>query len=189
MSARKKSAKKNLEKKIARLSPSRQTAVLFLVGLSLVFLSLVYFNHRSRRLSFERFPTGNINQTIELQIVRLNVTLPVEQGKIISGTWQISEKGASYLVNSARPSQKGSIIIYGHNSQKILGPLRKAEIGDIINIKTRSGVIHSYRVKNILYVSPKAVQILEDSGEETLIVYTCAGFADTKRLVVKAIPL
>lgn len=53
-----------------------------------------------------------------------NSDVAIEPGQIVEGKWGISEAAATYLAHSARPSEGGNIIIYGHNRREILGNIR-----------------------------------------------------------------
>lgn len=44
-----------------------------------------------------------------------------------------------------------------------------------------------YRVHDINTVLPSDVSVIDNTSVETLTLYTCSGYADLKRLIVKAI--
>ena len=93
------------------------------------------------------------------------------------------------MSSSARVGEKGNIVIYAHNKATSFGPLAQIKIGDPITLKTRSGKNYSYGVYKIFMVNPNQVEVLQSKGAEELTLYTCTGFADSKRLIVKAKPL
>jgi len=75
--------------------------------------------HPSRSSSQKIFPIPT-----QLIIKKIGIDLPIEETAINNGVWQIGEKGASHLTISARPGEKGPIILYGHNTVDRLGPIR-----------------------------------------------------------------
>lgn len=120
-----------------------------------------------------------INHAVDVNIEALN---------LVDGKWAVSETQASYLNESAKPGEKGNIIIYGHNKRDILGGLRKVHEGDRIVVTTQDGKEHSYIIALITQVSPKDIHFLLPTREETLTMYTCTGFFDSKRLIIRALP-
>ena len=52
------------------------------------------------------------------------------------------------------------------------------------NIRTSSW--YSYEVVDIKEVYPNQTEVIEETDDETLTLYTCSGFADSKRLIVVA---
>lgn len=126
-------------------------------------------------------------EIVKINITKINLDLEVEETLIKNGVWEISNSKASHLKNSAVPGQDSSIIIYGHNKTKIFGLIRDLKMGDNITLQTTDQKSHQYQVTEIMVVSPKDVQILNEKSE-TLILYTCTGFLDSQRFVVKAEP-
>lgn len=180
-----------------RVAKSRKLAPLFwsLIGLFCILLFISYKVYKSYRLSFTTPPTKTYSERqvdrkpISLYITRFDLRLPIKETTIKNGRWEIFEEGVSHLSTSADPGISGAIILYGHNKKNILGPLSGVTIGDPINIKASDGKEYSYIVKEKLVVNPNQVEILDSGKKEMLILYTCTGFADTRRLVVKAYPL
>lgn len=125
----------------------------------------------------------------KIEIPRLNLSLTVKQTTIENGKWGVSADSASHLLSSATPGEKGNIIIYGHNKPKHLKDLGKVGFGDSIRIKTIDGKSHVYKITNKSIVWPNQIEFLNPTKEETLTLYTCTGFADAKRLVIRALPV
>lgn len=79
--------------------------------------------------------------------------------------------------------------MYGHNTKDRLGRLTSIRKDDIIIVTTLNGEMHPYRVTDLLIVSPNEVSVIGNTTKETLTLYTCYGFADLQRFVVKASPV
>jgi len=120
-----------------------------------------------------------------LHIASLSIDLPVIESEIVDDVWSVSSSGVSHLAQSVSPGLPGNSIFYGHNWPRLLGNLRKIKLDDEIVIFDASGRSLSYRVTEISTVDPSDVSILESSTEATITLYTCAGFMDSKRQVVK----
>lgn len=103
-----------------------------------------------------------------------------------NGDWTISNDSASYLVSSAKPTEPGNIIIYGHNTREILGNIRALKGSEKITLSLSDGTKRDYRVTTITEVSPDEVSLLLPTDQETLTLYTCSGFMDSQRFVVQA---
>lgn len=177
-----------------RITPKIQSLVLLTTGVLFLTLFLTFKIHQARSLSFNMLPattrTTSMKQTPQsIEIIPLSVKLSVAPAKVEGNNWQINENGASYLTSSARAKEQGNMVIYAHNKANLFGPLSQVKVGYPITIKTKEGKIFSYSVYKIDTVSPDHVEVLKSTGKEELTLYTCTGFADTKRLVVKARPI
>ena len=117
------------------------------------------------------------------------ISLPVVEAGRENGVWAISQTSANHVRQSALPNEKGNIIIYGHNLNKIFGYLLDAKEGDIIRIRMTDGTLHKYKVEKTHYVSPSDTSLLSPTKHEVLTVYTCAGLFDSLRFVVRATPV
>lgn len=124
-----------------------------------------------------------------LIIPEISVNLNIESAGVKGNLWQISETGVSHLNTSGGINGGGNIVIYGHNRKKLLANLPSLKRDDLIYLLDESGKAKGYLVFETLIVSPGDVWILDDTGEEILTVYTCTGFLDSKRFVVRAKPI
>ncbi len=115
--------------------------------------------------------------------------LPIDQAGKLNGVWTIAEDAANHVAQSALPGSDGNIIIYGHNTPNVFGKLREKKIGDYITLTSADGKFHQYRIFQIDVVTPDRVDLLRPTTGETLTVYTCTGFLDSKRLVLRALPV
>lgn len=194
MPKRLKSRSKFLKKVQTHLSvkPSKTTFLLLITGLTIILISLGWNYYQSRVLSFSSFDQNTLSQQEikslpkKLQIPDLNINLEIKPTQIKNETWEINSKGASYLINSGYPGTAGNIIIYGHNKKSLLGSLKMIKKGQVINIITADSKIYQYKVSNIMTVNPNQIEVLYKTEDETLTLYTCTGFLDSKRLIIQA---
>lgn len=184
--------KKTKKTPLLRL-PHPNNRLLFAIGLLFLSLTLAYRIHLLVRLSFNQpLPPLPADLTASLPsrviIEKVNIDLVIYPTSIQKNTWQISEKGASYLYTSSRPGTEGPIILYSHNTTERFGPIRWLDKGDQIKLETADGVTHEYEIAEILTVKPDNIEALL-SNTETLVLYTCTGFLDRDRFIVRATPI
>ncbi len=103
------------------------------------------------------------------------------------GQWTISPNSASYWMQSARPGENGNIVIYGHNTKENLGNLRAMYAGAEVTLTTDDGQTHVYEVTEWHETQPNDTSWLKPTETETLTLYTCSGFLDSLRFVVRAV--
>jgi LPXTG-site transpeptidase (sortase) family protein len=169
---------------------SFRTKALFIFGILFLGISLLWHFNQTIQLAFftpEVVPVKR-TQAIPTQLIiqKLHMNLPIEQTAIQNGVWQVS-KDVSHLTTSARPGEKGPIIMYGHNTTERLGPIRWLSKGDTIEVKTLDKT-HFYTIDQTMTVTPDRLDIFTKRAGETLIIYTCDGFADLQRFVIIAFP-
>jgi len=162
-----------------------------LFGGLFLFGFLVIKAHSSSSLSFSQKPQFEIESSEEqyptrIIISSLKIDLPVFSAKAEGEKWEIFENAASYLLGSGIPGKKGNVVVYSHNKRHLFGPLLGIKEGAEIKIENKKGDIFSYEVLKTKIVSPSQVEILLPTDEPTLTLYTCTGFADSKRFVAIA---
>lgn len=166
----------------------QKIGLIFLVfGISFFTLFVLY--KKGNHLYFSETPQTSIEISNDLLPRRITISnvgldLPVSPAKVLSGNWQISESGASYLLGSGTPGKPGNIVIYGHNKKKIFGPILSLKKGAEIKIEDEKGNIYKYEVRETKVVLPKNIEVLSPTPDETLTLYTCTGIFDSKRFVV-----
>jgi len=161
-----------------------------------LFSGILFWRHYfdPNRLNFTRFSPpvkiASVNPFFpeNITIPDLNISLPVIPAKIQNGKWPTTGEGVSYLSDSQRPGEIGNSIFYGHNWPRLLGNLSKIKPGQkiILGSKTATKI---YYVTETKIVTPQDISILADTSIPRLTIYTCYGFADSKRFVAIASPL
>lgn len=121
---------------------------------------------------------------IKLYIPKIRKILAISDGVAIGNRWTISETGVSYLTPSALPGQVGNSVIYGHNRREILGDLPQVKIGDFVWVVLSNGDFVKYQIFEMKEVTPQQVEILTQTSDRRLTIYTCSGFLDQARFVV-----
>lgn len=155
---------------------------------------LYYQRTQPTILSFDVPPpvlieTNDAAVPIRITIPSLAIDIPVEPGYITNNVWSISDHYVNHLSTSARPGSDGNIIMYGHNSRSILGNLTTIQEGARIILTDDEQTDHTYTVISIYTVTPDIVDPVQQTDEEVLTLYTCTGFLNSKRFIVRAEPL
>lgn len=154
---------------------------------------LIYTSFKWSQFS-QTSPKGQINITaterevkpIKLYVPKLGKTLGIVDGVYEDGHWTIAPTGVSYLISSAPFTSPGNSVLYGHNTQDILGGLWRIEANDPIYVVLDSGDFVKYQVVEEKEIKPEEVQILNQTSDTRLTIYTCSGFLDQARFVVVA---
>lgn len=147
---------------------------------------------RSISLTDTLLRSFSIHQGIHSVPVSIHIpgtlSLPIVESGKIHGVWIISNTSANHVQQSAVPGESGNIIIYAHNTYALFGPLQTVKIGDRIQIRTKDTVMHQYTVTLVHEVDVDNTFSLQPTQSEVLTLYTCSGFLDSKRLIVRAVP-
>jgi len=122
---------------------------------------------------------------VRIIIPDISVDLPVVPAKVVNHTWETSETAASFGLGSALPGNGGNSVIFAHARIGLFGGLRNLKKDAIVYVYTKKEK-YSYKVDEIKTVSPKDTEVIAPTPDDVLTLYTCSGFADTKRLIVRA---
>ena len=172
---------KALQKSKRQLSIGK---VFFTLGFLLVISSVGIKLYDLSKLSFTTaIPNSEVttkSRPINLLVAGKNIDLPVFETEIKDGLWQVHAEGVSHLANTDYE------IFYAHNTANRFGFLSMLKPDEVISIKNDTNETKDYVVYEIKTVNPTEVEELLSDNENEIVLYTCTGFADTKRLVVKA---
>jgi LPXTG-site transpeptidase (sortase) family protein len=70
-----------------------------------------------------------------------------------------------------------------------MGNIRWLRGQETIRLTLDNGSTRDYQVKEMREIKPEDVWVIQPTGYEVLTLYTCSGFADKNRFVVRAIPI
>ncbi len=172
--------------------------ILLLLLTSATFAGIYIYNvsYNKAALAFATIPpsapptqTNSETAPIHITIQSVGIDIDLEPGMIHQGIWSVSEFYGNHLKTSATPGSNGNIVVYGHDSKNIFGPLTNTHVGDIITLSTKDGQTHTYRVSNTFATHPDNGDVIKPSDTEILTVYTCTGIYNEKRFIVQAQPI
>lgn len=119
-------------------------------------------------------------------IPKLEIDLPVAEAKVVKGYWEVFTDSAGFGLGSSYPSDvTGNQVIFAHAREGLFLPLRGAKIGQKVIVLT-SSKWYAYTISDIKEVSPTQTEVIAPTQDPILTLYTCSGFADSKRLIVTA---
>jgi len=155
---------------------------------------LIWERNNPDRLSFKDYGSNYVkyeseeveNPPIRIEIKEVGIDLPIFPANIRNGIWDTTTEGASYLVSSPVPGEKGNSIIYAHDWASLFGPLLNIRKDMVIKVVYEDKSRRYFKVKNIEVVSYNDSSILDSSNEREITLYTCTGFFDSKRFVAVA---
>lgn len=130
-------------------------------------------------------PKGN-----RLVIPKIGVDVEIVEGK----DERALSRGIWHIPDTSVPDRGGNTVLTGHRFQYLSGPktlylLDRMQKDDIIIVYWK-GKEYDYRVKSRKVVNPDAVEILDDTKNPQLTIFTCTPIFSTKqRLVLFAEPL
>ena len=132
-------------------------------------------------------PIGFIFQApTQLKIPSRKLEIKVDQGGIIEGEWILSETDALYLPTSGKVGEGYNTIIYAHNTDNLFGRLKYMAYGDEVFVKDNEGREFVYRVYEKEEVSATNLKELYSTEKNIITLFTCDGWFDAKRFVVRA---
>jgi sortase A len=129
-------------------------------------------------------PTPAPDQTVRLQIPRLNLDAPVVQGD----GWEQLKKGVGQHIGSANPGQNGNVVLTAHNDVygELFRYLDQLQPGDEVIVYTQQRQ-YVYVVDRTTLVEPTAVEVMASTGSPTVTLISCYPYlVDSQRIVVFA---
>jgi LPXTG-site transpeptidase (sortase) family protein len=165
-----------------------------LTGGVLIVAGIAYLVYIRTILSFSNPPKAYLGlynrpgKPVSIDIPAIDLTVRIREAVIRNGVWQTDMRRAMHLSASANPGENGNIIIYGHNTSGIFADLQDVKTGNSIILTTDTGAKNAYIIESIETVTPDNLAVIAPTKEEILTVYTCTGFLDSQRLVIRAHP-
>lgn len=124
---------------------------------------------------------------IRILIPDVSIDITIKFAPIQNGYWIVYKDSAGFGQGSSLPGEQGNIVIFAHARQGLFLPLNKVKLGTKIYILSINKYF-SYQVSDIKEVNPNQIEVISQTPQETLTLYTCSGFLDKKRLIVIAKP-
>lgn len=123
---------------------------------------------------------------LRITIPRLGVNIKVEESPIQDGTWAVPERAAGYAEGSALLDEEhGNSIVFAHAREGLFRSLLDIKNNDEITL-IGSDKLYKYRVTSIEKILPDEVDKIRSFGDHHLTLFTCEGWNDEYRLLVKA---
>jgi len=166
--------------------------LLFLAALAFFVFGGFLISQRliTRTVDFQDLPSeyfsSSDNHVVHIAIPAVHIALPVIEGDYQNATWPTSKTSIVHISSSVEPGKSGNSILYGHNWPNLLGNLKNTQIGQEIEIGYANKSKKTFTITSIQTVNPDNTEVLKNTSESQVTLYTCIGFLDSKRLVVMA---
>lgn len=118
----------------------------------------------------------------------LKIDIPVALSPIEDGYWKVYEDKAGFGQGTGYPGRPGNQVIFAHARPGLFKSLPKVTKGDEILVSTNDKT-YRYQVVETKTVNPNQIDVVAQTEDETLTLFTCVGFADSKRFIVVAKPI
>lgn len=192
----KKTTQAKKQKLVKKHSRQSLPAVFVIIGSLLLITSILHQTWRLRALLPNYQAVAQLEPVLPhrdlgqrpVSITFNGQTVPIKPGTESASGWTLDRQSAFHVEQSAFPGEKGNIIIYGHNTNNIFGSLKQMKVDDLLELTLLNGTTITFQVFDVVTVSPAENGYLYPTGREQLTVYTCTGFLDKDRLIVRAIP-
>ncbi len=148
----------------------------FLLGFIFSRIESPVIVHSNEVLMYNELPT-------RILIPSVSIDTSVKKALIINGYWQVFPNSAAWGDQSGIPGNIGNQVIFAHKRSGLFANLKDVKIGDKIYVLTSKGSF-AYEAREIKEINPNEIDVVKPTTDETLTLYTCSGFADTKRLIV-----
>lgn len=122
---------------------------------------------------------------VRIIIPELNIDIPVREARVVNGYWEVFPDVAGFGLGSAYPDELGNQVIFAHARDGLFLKLKDAKIGKNIYVFTKDRW-YFYKVTEIKDVWPSQIEVIAPTKDQTLTLFTCSGFLDSKRLIVTA---
>lgn len=152
-----------------------------------VLLLLFIFSIKSFENPFFLSAIQEDNQNTVLKDIRIpsiELFLPLKLASINGLTWSINDGKTAFLgEGTSLPGKVGTTVVFAHARRGYFGKLPEVSIGDTIIIRTETRE-YTYRVAERRIFDPFDTSFIRQDSPHTLVLLTCYGPKDSKRLAV-----
>lgn len=122
----------------------------------------------------------------KIQASVIDLDLKVKPADVEKDTWQLFDDAASFGRGSAAlNSAKGNTVIFAHAKSKLFARLNDLNENDEVLVKSKLNT-YKFVVSQKLYVEPSDIEFINRDYGKSLILFTCYGPDDEKRVVIIA---
>lgn len=164
-----------------------------LIVLGILLFLLGTINHiqifvNSVLLSYKEVPKKEIvvQNPKKILIPKVGIEAEVVEGGILNRQWILSDTKALYLPTSGKIGEGYNSIIYAHNTSRLFADLKNIKKDDLINVRDNADKDFVYRVYSVEKINPNDIRKLYSKEKNILTLFTCDGWFDKERLLVRA---
>ena len=131
-------------------------------------------------------PKTDYSTPKKISIPSLKIDAVVTEGGIVDGNWILTDESALFLPTSGRLGEGFNTIIYAHKREGLFLNLVNILAGDQIWLEDQTGKSFMYKVFWKEEINPTDVAKLKSDIPDSLTLFTCDGWFDEARLLVRA---
>jgi len=113
-------------------------------------------------------------------VPKISVDISIQPGGVVNGKWILTNDYAHYF------TQNGNTIVYAHKRKGLFVDLKKLSEGDTIILVNNKGEQKTFTVYSLEIVKSTESEKLQTNEPNTVTLFTCDGFFDENRIIVKA---
>ena len=140
--------------------------------------------------SNSRQPAGSAMQSLGTQLGSVRIpAIDVDWSMYAGVDLGVLSDGPGHWVGTANPGDDGNVVIAGHRTTHgaPFGDLDRLDAGDLILFEGRHGVDIMYSVTETLIVTPDAIWVTYDTGDDIATLFACHPKGSLRqRIVVRA---
>lgn len=123
---------------------------------------------------------------LRLTIPNIGIDIKIEDSPVVDGTWNVPEHSAGYAEGSALLDEEhGNSIVFAHARVGLFRDLLSIKNNDEITVLGTKN-LYKYKVTSIEKILPDEIDKIKSFGDHNLTLFTCEGWNDEYRLLVKA---
>ncbi|KKQ67355.1 MAG: hypothetical protein US86_C0001G0282 [Candidatus Daviesbacteria bacterium GW2011_GWA2_38_24] len=122
----------------------------------------------------------------KIAIPKINLTVSITEGGIKDNGWILSKTEVMYVPTSGKLGEGFNTVLYAHKRKGLFLHLNKLQKWDRIVVYDSQNKEYNFEVFSKEVVKPIEVERIKTNEENTLTLFTCDGWLDKSRLVVKA---
>lgn len=157
--------------------------LIFFKPISRTVLSYSFATEPVQLVGFEKKEEETHDRPTRIVVDGLKIDLEVSEAKVVDGYWEVFEDKAGWGEGSGFPGEPGNEVIFAHARKGLFSSLKKAKAGMIIKVIGESGE-YEYEINEIKTVKPNETEVISQTEDEMVTLYTCSGFDNQKRLIV-----
>ena len=122
----------------------------------------------------------------------VNLALDIDDATIDISTnvWPLSETNAQYAnFTSKLGSERGTMLLYGHNTWPVMRKTGDLKIGDTLAIVDENGKTWQFRLEKEEIVVPENVGFIYEDVPFRVVMFTCNGWNDQYRRLMFFSPI
>ena len=129
---------------------------------------------------------------VRLIMPSINVALDIDDSTIdlTKNNWPLSDDKVHYANFTPQlGAEKGTMLLYGHNTPQLLRPTADLKIGDKITLVDTEGASHEFVYESQRKITPEQTEFIYEDTPFRIVMFTCDGWGDQYRRLMYFSPV